>query len=237
MLRFRFCFVIVFVKSEMSRFLCWHILNSFECIYFFDFNWAVSVYTVNSLWQNYRTLFFSRLFWRSISEIMMKESKGDYMTPRLNELYWLPVKFRIEFKIATYVYWYWQRTTPPPLGARGLLDQGPPMSKNQNTVAQFARNSSHCFKADRGKTGLYRKTAPSKGLWETGKTWMNPQSLPSRSRNLTTSSPLMIRTKDRKCLENSVFLRGPAKIFKRRVGLSSVQSKLPVSQRKLSFSY
>ena len=45
MLRFRFCFVIVFVKSEMSRFLCWHILNSFECIYFFDFNWAVSMYT------------------------------------------------------------------------------------------------------------------------------------------------------------------------------------------------
>ena len=31
----------------------------------------------------------------------MKKSKRDRMTPLLNELYWLPVKFRIEYKIAT----------------------------------------------------------------------------------------------------------------------------------------
>ena len=159
MLRFRFCFVIVFVKSQMSGFLCWHILFLLNVFFSLILIGRSLCIPVNSLWQNYRTYFISRLFWRNISEVMMKKSKRDYMTPLLNELYWLPVKFRIEFKIATYEYWYWQRTTPPPLGTRGLLDQGPTMSKNQNTVTQFARNSSHCFKAELGKTGICKNSS------------------------------------------------------------------------------
>ena len=41
---------------------------------------------------------------------MIKKSKRDRMTPLLNELYWLPVKFRIEYKIATYVYRHFDNT-------------------------------------------------------------------------------------------------------------------------------
>ena len=43
---------------------------------------------------------------------MIKKSKRDRMTPLLNELYWLPVKFRIEYKIATYVYRHFDNTRP-----------------------------------------------------------------------------------------------------------------------------
>ena len=46
-----------------------------------------------------------------------KKQKRDHITPLLNELHWLPVKFRCEYKIATLAYHHFDRTLPSYLSA------------------------------------------------------------------------------------------------------------------------
>ena len=67
MLRFRFCFVIVFVNSQTSRFLCWHmfLLNVLISLILIVRRLCIPV---NSLWQNYQ----SRLFY---FQIILKKHK------------------------------------------------------------------------------------------------------------------------------------------------------------------
>ena len=52
-----------------------------------------------------------------VLEKKKKKRKGDHITPLLNELQWLPVKFRCEYKIATLAYRHFDGTLPSYLSA------------------------------------------------------------------------------------------------------------------------
>ena len=56
----------------------------------------------------------------SAAKVVLRKSKRDLTTPLLRELHWLPVKFRIDFKIACFAYHYFDGTLPQYLSS--LLD-------------------------------------------------------------------------------------------------------------------
>ena len=53
----------------------------------------------------------------SAARLVLKKRKRDHITPLLNELHWLPVKFRCEYKIATLAYRHFDGTLPSYLSA------------------------------------------------------------------------------------------------------------------------
>ena len=51
------------------------------------------------------------------ARLVLKTRKWDPMMPLLNELHWLPVKFRCQYKIATFAYHHFDGTLPSDLSA------------------------------------------------------------------------------------------------------------------------
>ena len=49
--------------------------------------------------------------------LVLKKQKRDHITPLLNELHWLPVKFRCEYKIGNLAYCHFSVTLPSYLSA------------------------------------------------------------------------------------------------------------------------
>ena len=60
----------------------------------------------------------------SAARLVFKKSRLDYTTPLLLELHWLPVKYRIEYKIATFAFHHFNSTLPPYLNT--YLPLSPP---------------------------------------------------------------------------------------------------------------
>ena len=48
----------------------------------------------------------------NVAKLVLRKSKYDQMTPLLQELHWLPMKFRPQYKIATFVYHFFDGTLP-----------------------------------------------------------------------------------------------------------------------------
>ena len=46
------------------------------------------------------------------AKLVLRKSKYDHVTPLLQELYWLPIKFRPQYKIATFVYRFFDGSLP-----------------------------------------------------------------------------------------------------------------------------
>ena len=49
--------------------------------------------------------------------LILKKSKRDHVTPLLKELHWLPVKYRIQYKLATLAFRHFDGTLPPYLSS------------------------------------------------------------------------------------------------------------------------
>ena len=46
------------------------------------------------------------------AKLVLRKSKYDHVTPLLQELHWLPIKFRPQYKIATFVYRFFDGSLP-----------------------------------------------------------------------------------------------------------------------------
>ena len=44
---------------------------------------------------------------------VMRKSKREHITPLLKKVHWLPAKFRIQYKIATFAYRHYEGSLPP----------------------------------------------------------------------------------------------------------------------------
>ena len=51
------------------------------------------------------------------ARLILKQSKRDHVTPLLKELHWLPVKYRIQYKLATLAFRHFDGTLPPYLSS------------------------------------------------------------------------------------------------------------------------
>ena len=51
------------------------------------------------------------------ARLILKKSKRDHVTPLLKELHWLPVKYRIQYKLATLAFRHFDGTLPPYLSS------------------------------------------------------------------------------------------------------------------------
>ena len=51
------------------------------------------------------------------ARLILKKSKLDHVTPLLKELHWLPVKYRIKYKLATLAFRPFDGTLPPYLSS------------------------------------------------------------------------------------------------------------------------
>ena len=51
------------------------------------------------------------------ARLILKISKPDHVTPLLKELHWLPVKYRIQYKLATLAFGHFDGTLPPYLSS------------------------------------------------------------------------------------------------------------------------
>ena len=51
------------------------------------------------------------------ARLILKKSKRDHVTPLLKELHWLPVKYRIQYKLATLAFRHLDGTVPPYLSS------------------------------------------------------------------------------------------------------------------------
>ena len=47
------------------------------------------------------------------ARLILKKSKRDHVTPLLKELHWLPVKYRIQYKLAMLAFCHFDGTLPP----------------------------------------------------------------------------------------------------------------------------
>ena len=64
---------------------------------------------------------------------MFKKKEKDHATPLLQRLHWLPVRERINYKIAVMVFKYFQGTTPSYIST---LLQPPPKHQHQTRLSQ-----------------------------------------------------------------------------------------------------
>ena len=64
--------------------------------------------------------------------LVSKKSKRDHVTPLLKELHWLPVKYRIQYKLATLAFRHFDGTLPPYLSS-SLCTYQPPCSLRSST--------------------------------------------------------------------------------------------------------
>jgi len=51
------------------------------------------------------------------ARLIVKKRKHEHITPTLIELHWLPVKFRIQYKLAVFAFRYFEGTLPPYLAS------------------------------------------------------------------------------------------------------------------------
>ena len=57
------------------------------------------------------------------ARLILKKSKRDHVTPLLKELHWLPVKYRIQYKLATLAFSHFDGTLPPYLSSSSYTYQ------------------------------------------------------------------------------------------------------------------
>ena len=57
------------------------------------------------------------------AQLILKKSKRDHVTLFLKELHWLPVKYRIQYKLATLAFSHFDPTLPPYLSSSLCTDQ------------------------------------------------------------------------------------------------------------------
>ena len=53
----------------------------------------------------------------NVAQLILKKSKRDHVTPLLKELHWLPVRYRIQYKLATLAFRHFDGTLPPYLSS------------------------------------------------------------------------------------------------------------------------
>ena len=54
---------------------------------------------------------------KNAAQLILKKLKCDHVTPLLKELHWLPVKYRIQYKLATLAFRHFVGTLPPYLSS------------------------------------------------------------------------------------------------------------------------
>ena len=98
--------------------------------------------------------------------LILKKSKRDHVTPLLKEFHWLPVKYRIQYKLATLAFLHFDGTLPPYLSS-SLCTYQPSRSLRSSTEATYVRCMRvavtchlHIWQNDRD---LLRTTAVTRG--------------------------------------------------------------------------
>ena len=66
------------------------------------------------------------------AQLILKKAKHDHVTPLLKELHWLPVKYRIQYKLATLAFHHFDGTLPPYLSS-SLCTYQPSRSHRSST--------------------------------------------------------------------------------------------------------
>ena len=66
------------------------------------------------------------------ARLILKTLKHDHVTPLLKELNWLPVKYCIQYKLATFAFRHFDGTLPPYLSS-SLCTNQPPRSFRSST--------------------------------------------------------------------------------------------------------
>ena len=121
------------------------------------------------------------------AKVIFKKRKFDNVTPLLHDLHWLPVRERINFKVATFCYKFFENSTP--LYISSLLDK--------QTFGRQLRSSSD-------KTILKIPKKKLKSYGERSFTFFAPTLWNSLPRDLRESSNLI---KFKKALKNHLFLK------------------------------
>ena len=111
-------------------------------------------------------------------QLVPKKRKRDHVTPLLNELHWLPVKFRFEYKIATLARRHSDDTLPSYLSASLYTYQTSRTLRSSNR--ELLKIPKRNLKSVRERSFSF--IAPS--VWN---------SLPASLRNLLTRSELKVR--------------------------------------------
>ena len=107
------------------------------------------------------------------ARVIFRQSKRDHVTPLLCKLHWLPVKFRIDYKIATFAYRRFDGSLPPYLSS--LLHIYTPSRSLRSSSEKLLRVPKFRTKTFGQRSFQYQ--APS--IWN---------SLPQKIRNATSLS-------------------------------------------------
>ena len=75
------------------------------------------------------------------ARLVFRESKRSHVTPLLFQLHWLPVKFRIKYKIATLAYRKFDETLPGHLSSLLRIKGVNPDGKSKDASARPTRSS------------------------------------------------------------------------------------------------
>ena len=65
------------------------------------------------------------IFQNNAARLVFRKSKRNHVTPLLLELHWLPVQYRIQYKIATFAFRRFDNTLPPYLSSLLNIYQPP----------------------------------------------------------------------------------------------------------------
>ena len=74
------------------------------------------------------------------ARLILKKSKRDHVTPLLKDLRWLPVKYRIQYKLATLAFRHFDVTLPPYLSSSLCTYQPSRSLRSSTTTAQNSKN-------------------------------------------------------------------------------------------------
>ena len=111
----------------------------------------------------------------------MKKRKRDHITPLLVQLHWLPVSFRIQFKLAVLAFRFFDNSLPAYL-SRSLSVYEPPRTLRSSSESRLFVTPITSLKSTEARA--FSSSAP--------KVW---NSLPSDLRNLQTLSLFKSRLK------------------------------------------
>ena len=74
------------------------------------------------------------------ARLILKKSQRDHVTPLLKELHWLPVKYRIQYKLATLVFRHIDGTLPPYLSS-STINHCAPFVLRQKDCSKFQKQT------------------------------------------------------------------------------------------------
>ena len=91
------------------------------------------------------------------ARLVLKKSRRDHVTPLLKELHWLPIPYRIQFKLAVLAFRHFEKTLPPYLSqslttyqsSRTLRSSSEKLLKIPITNLKTAGGRAFCFSASK----------------------------------------------------------------------------------------